>query len=101
MREIIPEQRDLIVRIFQMYASDLGCPAIAQSLNKEQIPSPGALLGWSGKSWNANTMSCFLKNTTYVGTPTWNKKKQYRAFSMHVPCPYGANGTRQPRRLQR
>lgn len=47
LREIDPEQAQVVHRVFSLYAAGLGGARIAQLLNKERIPAPG------GKHWSA------------------------------------------------
>ena len=75
-REIIPEQKEVVNRIFSMYASGLGTHGIALKLNEVGVPSPGKLLGWPDKLWTSTTIAGILKNTAYIGIYTWNKNKQ-------------------------
>lgn len=75
-REIIPEQKEVVNRIFSMYASGLGTHSVAIKLNEVGIPSPGNLLGWPNKLWTSTTIAGLLKNTVYIGVHTWNKNEQ-------------------------
>lgn len=45
LREIDPDQAEVVRRIFSLYAAGLGGGAIARILNRERIPAPG------GKHW--------------------------------------------------
>lgn len=75
-REIIPEQKEVVNRIFSMYVSGLGTSCIALKLNEVGVPSPGKFLGWPNKLWTSTTIVGILKNTAYIGIYTWNKNKQ-------------------------
>jgi DNA invertase Pin-like site-specific DNA recombinase len=76
--EINPEEAAVIVRIFELYLSGLGCRAIAKTLNAEGVPSP--LQGHSKKRrvWNACRIQDMLRNDKYRGVHVWNKTKMVR-----------------------
>ncbi|MGH9240585.1 MAG: recombinase family protein [Vicinamibacterales bacterium] len=66
--EIHPEQKLILVRIFELYDAGLSEDAIAKLLNAEGVPSP------SGGPWRATTIRGdavrgvgFLRNPIYIG----------------------------------
>lgn len=67
-----PEQAPIVKRIFEMYASGLGCVKIAQQLDAEHVPAP------KGKSWSPESLPGMLKNVHYLGKVKWNERKTVR-----------------------
>lgn len=80
-REIIPEEAEVVLRIFRDYDAGLSARAIAAALNAEGIPSPGG----SGKgdgTWGPSTISGnwqrgtgILNNELYIGMLVWNRQR--------------------------
>ncbi len=70
VRKINPAQRDVIVQIFTMYASDgVGIHAIAKDLNAAGLlPPRGDRRGWAGSCVRA-----ILHRDLYRGVVVWNK----------------------------
>ncbi len=73
-REIIPEEAEIVNRIFVEYTKGYSAKNIASRLNKENIPCP------SGKAWGASTIAGnrsrgtgILNNDLYVGKLIWNR----------------------------
>lgn len=73
-REIIPEEADIIRRIFREFAAGISPRAIAARLNQEGIPGPrgecwtdGAIRGQPGRGTG------LLNNEMYVGRRIWNR----------------------------
>jgi site-specific DNA recombinase len=73
-REIVPDQADMIRRIFRDYATGLSPKAIAKRLNAERCPGP------TGAPWNPSTVhgnpargTGILNNELYVGRLVWNR----------------------------
>jgi DNA invertase Pin-like site-specific DNA recombinase len=78
-REIIPEQADVILRIFREYVAGKGPQRIAADLNRDGIPSP------TGKRWNDTTIrgnrivsSGILNCELYIGVIRWNRQRQLK-----------------------
>jgi DNA invertase Pin-like site-specific DNA recombinase len=84
--EIVPEQAEVVRRIFTMYASGAGSKTIAYALNDDGVPSPGK--SWDREKrrtdgkWHPSTiMGCakkavgILHNEVYVGRFVWNRSK--------------------------
>jgi len=73
---IIPEQAEIVKRIFQWYVSgevqsdgstmQMGSQAIAKKLDDLGIPSP------SGKKWPPCTVKGIIENPTYIGKIRWS-----------------------------
>ena len=58
MLEIIPEEADIVRRIFALHLSGLGRQKICDTLNAEQA---------GGRVWNSNALRYVLENEKYVG----------------------------------
>jgi site-specific DNA recombinase len=73
-----PEEAAVVVWIFEMYVSGLGCRAIAKKLRAEGIPSP--LQGQSPQKriWNVCSVRGILNNEKYRGVNVWNRTKVVR-----------------------
>lgn len=70
--EPIPEQAEVVKRIFELYASGLGAVKIADQLDAEHIPSP------TGMRWPRETIPGILANPHYIGKVRWNSRKTVR-----------------------
>lgn len=58
---IVPEEAEIVKRIFSDYLDGFGCEAIAKRLNEEGIPSP------RGIQWSFSTVHRLLNNYSYTG----------------------------------
>lgn len=58
---VIPEEAEIVRRIYQEYLSGYGYTAIAKRLNEEGIPSP------CNKLWKSSVISKMLGNYNYTG----------------------------------
>jgi len=58
---VIPEEAELVKRIFNYYISGLGCGGIAKRLNAEEYSTR------NGKHWYRSTIMKILRNCTYTG----------------------------------
>ncbi|KAA3644780.1 MAG: hypothetical protein DWQ07_15350 [Chloroflexi bacterium] len=69
--EVIPEQADVVRRMFDWYTEeDLSIAGIVKRLEEQGIPSP------LGKPrWGTSTVSRLLSNTAYIGRVYYNKSK--------------------------
>ncbi|MHB2165860.1 recombinase family protein [Alsobacter sp. R-9] len=72
--QIVPEQADIVRRIFSAYIGGLTPRQIAYTLNSEGVPPP------RGRSWNASTINGspqrgngIIQNELYAGVVVWNK----------------------------
>jgi site-specific DNA recombinase len=75
--EIVPEEAEIIRRIFGQYAAGNSPRDIAAELNRDRVAPP------RGNAWNASTINGnskraygILHNTLYVGQPIWNKSRK-------------------------
>lgn len=90
-REVNPAQAPVVVRIFEMYADGLSPRAIAEQLNAEGVPSPGAFwnrvsrrkAGWamSAIAGDPKKGTGILNNQLYCGRVIWNRFKWIRSAS--------------------
>lgn len=67
--EIIPEEAELVRRIYRMFMAGESVNAIAKRLTKEKIPTP---LG--KKRWSITTLESMLANEKYKGCALLQKK---------------------------
>ena len=67
--EPIPEEAEVVKRIFEMYASGIGFTRIADALDAEHIPGP------TGGTWNVYGFGAMLSNVHYLGKVKWFHKK--------------------------
>jgi len=75
-REVVPEEKIVICRIFEMFVAGLGQRTIASKLNQEGIPSPAKPgVGKPEKRWCTTTVADILKNSKYIGIYTWNQTR--------------------------
>ena len=58
---ILPEEAEVVRRIFRMYLDGMGGERIMRALNAEGIPAP------EGGLWNAGTIMMMLRNEKYAG----------------------------------
>ncbi|NTC83778.1 recombinase family protein [Agrobacterium tumefaciens] len=76
---ILPDEAQIIVRIFKQYASGTSPRTIAGALNEEGIPPP------RGDKWNASTINGsgtrgygILRNPIYDGRMIWNRVRMVK-----------------------
>ena len=58
---ILPEEAEVVRRIFRMYLDGMGSERIMRVLNAEGLPAP------EGGPWNAGTIMMMLRNEKYAG----------------------------------
>ncbi|MDO4483909.1 MAG: recombinase family protein [Clostridia bacterium] len=58
---IIPEEAEIIRRIFRMYLEGIGCERIMKALIEAGVPAP------NGGMWSASTILLMLRNEKYAG----------------------------------
>jgi DNA invertase Pin-like site-specific DNA recombinase len=75
-REIVPEEAEIIRRIFREFASGKSPKAIAVDLNKQGIPGP------LGRSWGDTSIrghvcrgTGIVNNELYAGVLVWNRQR--------------------------
>lgn len=93
---IVPEEAEVIRRIFDMYLSGKGTEMICKILNEEGIPSP------NGARWQSSTLGRILDNVKYTGDLLLQKyyvadflNKRYVANRGILPQ-YYVEGTHEP-----
>lgn len=76
LREIAPDEAEVVRRIFKDYSLGESPRAIVRALNEEKIPSP------SGDEWRDTTIrghqkrgTGILNNETYIGFRVWNRQR--------------------------
>lgn len=67
-----PDEAPIVQRIFELYASGLGCVKIAEQLDAEFVPAP------KGKRWSPDSLPMMLSNVHYLGKVKWNERKTVR-----------------------
>jgi site-specific DNA recombinase len=74
-REIVPEEADIVCRIFREFASGKSPKAIAVELNKEGIPGPlGRAWGDTSIRGHVSRGTGVLNNELYAGVLVWNRQ---------------------------
>lgn len=68
--EPIPEEAEVVRRIFGLYCSGVGSTGICETLEKEHARAP------QGKNWSPTTISNILFNVHYLGKVRWNYRKK-------------------------
>jgi site-specific DNA recombinase len=76
--EINPEEAAVIVRIFELFVSGLGCRGIAKKLNADGVPAWPHGQSERRRKWNECRIQSMLRNEKYRGIHIWNKTKQVR-----------------------
>jgi len=71
VRKINPEQADVVRRIFEMCASDMGLTRIAKTLNAEGVPPPRHANGWA-----PSAIREMLYRSLYKGELVWGKHQK-------------------------
>ena len=77
--EIVPEEADIIRRIFSLYAIGTAPRSIVSTLNAEDVAPP------RGVRWNASTINGggkrglgIIRNSLYSGKQTWNRVRMVK-----------------------
>lgn len=68
--EPIPEEVEIVNRIFELYISGIGSTGICAALEQEHARAP-----W-GKVWSPTTVTNILFNVHYLGKVRWNHRKK-------------------------
>jgi site-specific DNA recombinase len=68
---LVEDEARHVRTMFEMYVAGASLRDIARHLNAQNIPTPRG-----GSQWRAETISSFLKNETYKGTPAYRKTKR-------------------------
>lgn len=72
--EPIPEEAEVVKRVFEMYSKGVGTSLIAQTLTREHIPAP------KGKEWSKTSIPRMLDNVHYLGKIKWNRRPNVRTI---------------------
>jgi DNA invertase Pin-like site-specific DNA recombinase len=74
--EIVPEQAEVVRRIFAAYLAGHGADDIAGILNREGIPKANRISRKDCKPvrWNSRAISYILTNISYTGDAIWQKQ---------------------------
>lgn len=66
----IPEEAEVVRRIFEMYRYGVGSTGICDALDAERVAPP------RGDVWATGTINRILRNAHYIGKVTWYKVKE-------------------------
>lgn len=66
----VPEEAEIVKRVFELYLSGVGSTGICAILEKEHARAP------HGKDWSPTTVSNILFNVHYLGKVRWNYRKK-------------------------
>jgi DNA invertase Pin-like site-specific DNA recombinase len=69
LKEIVPEEAKIVIRIFEEYAAGKPLQEISRDLTIEQI---------SGRRWYKKTLSVMLRNPIYKGDIVYGRRKKVR-----------------------
>lgn len=73
-RVIEPAERDVVIRIFEMYAAGIGLRGLAKTLNAEHALAPKPFrTGRISRGWAASTIRTILTRESYRGLVIWNR----------------------------
>ena len=72
--EPVPEEADVVRRVFELYGQGTSAHEIARTLNALGIPSP------SGKLWTASSIKPMVTNDHYIGMVHWNRRKAVKVI---------------------
>ena len=79
VREVrIPEEAEVVLQIFSLYASGWGIDRIANHLNMNGVVAPGKPRTNPVSSWAPFTIRGILRNPIYNGTRVWGKYKEVK-----------------------
>ena len=72
--EIIPEQAEVVRRMFAMYGSnDFSLDQIAKKLRSEGVPAPRPPRRNSVRGWSPDGIASMLRNKKYIGINEWRR----------------------------
>jgi len=80
---VIPEEAEVVKRVFKLYLEGFGTHAIAKLLNKEGIPSR------RGKKFSKSTIQYMLRNKDYIGELHLQKTYQYNYLNKKTILNHG------------
>lgn len=73
--EIIPEQAEVVRRIFTMYANGFSLDRVARTLRADGVPAPRPPRRNSVRGWSADGIAHILRNKKYIGINEWGRTK--------------------------
>jgi site-specific DNA recombinase len=76
--EVVPEEAEVIRRIFEMYSGGLSYDKIARKLRAEGVPAPRPPRKDSIRAWSADGVAHILRNQKYIGIHIWSRTKSVR-----------------------
>ena len=79
--EVVPDEAEIVKRIFTEYASGLGYKKITHSLNSERITSP------RGGSWDISGIRTIILNENYLGHRVWNQTRRNKKVQRGTKIP--------------
>ena len=65
---VVPEEAEVVKRIFEMYLSGMGVKAISKKLNEEHVPK------FNEANWTDSTIHKMIRNEKYMGDMLLQKK---------------------------
>jgi site-specific DNA recombinase len=77
--EVNPEQAEIIVRIYTMYAEGRSLKYITKALNAEGVQCPRPSKGKASRGWDTSSVRTILHNERYRGNVVWGKTKKVRS----------------------
>lgn len=76
--EIIPEQAEVVRRIFEMYAQGFSLEKVARQLRNDQVPPPKPPRQNSVRGWSPDGIGEMLRNKKYIGINEWHRTESSR-----------------------
>jgi site-specific DNA recombinase len=74
--EIVDVEAETVRRVYEMFASGMTVPEMANTLNAEQVAV--AKIGKLNSPWNQTRIRSILRQERYIGTVVWNRVKRVR-----------------------
>jgi len=82
VREIDPEQAEIVRRIFTLAAEGCGFKRIAARLNQEGVPSPRPRRNGRPRSWTSSSVRGVLLNPLYRGQLVWGRIRKRDSWGL-------------------
>ncbi len=82
VREIDPEQAEIVRRIFTLAAEGSGFKRIAAHLNREGVPSPRPRRSGRPRSWTSSSVRGVLLNPLYRGHVVWGRIRKRDSWGL-------------------
>lgn len=81
---IVPEEAEILGRIFRDFGAGISCPRIVHKLNEERVPGPsGGTWGVSALYGNPQKGGGILNNQLYIGRMIWNRSRWVKNPDTH------------------